>query len=649
MATQPAPDTGAGPAADSATRLLESWLAEHERKSLLRFLTCGSVDDGKSTLIGRLLLETQSVPRDVLAAVERDSRSLGSQGERTDLAFLTDGLKAEREQGITIDVAYRSFATERRRFIIADTPGHEQYTRNMATGASTAELAVILIDARHGVTRQTRRHACITSLLGIRQVIVAVNKMDLVGYDRAAFERVRDEFLAFAAGLEPRDHHAVPISALEGDCVTTRGERMPWYGGPTVLELLETLPTAPSLERGAFRFPVQLALRPSSDFRGFAGSIASGRVRVGDRVAVLPSGRTTTVARIATLDGDLPEAVAPMAVVLAFTEEVDCGRGDLIAAAAARPGLSNRFDADLVWFDDAPLVAGREYLLRHGTLETPTTVVRLAHRTDLATLAASPAPVLEANEIGRVELRTTRPLAFDPYRDNRATGAFILVDRTTNATCAAGMIVASEIGHWLDPSETRLRPSASAVTTREREGRYGQRPATILLTGLSGSGKSAVARAVERLLFDLGRVAVVLDGEGIRAGLSRDLGFSAADRSENLRRAMEVARTLNESGLVVVASFVAPQEDARRRCRELVGSERFLLVHCAAPLEHCRRRDPSGVYRDAERGLLRDVPGLDLRYEEPTDADLVLPTHERDIAACAEDLVALLRERGFVV
>jgi len=641
----------------AATTMLEAWLATHERKELLRFLTCGNVDDGKSTLIGRLLLETDSVPQDVLAAVQRDSRAQGTQGEKTDLAFLTDGLKAEREQGITIDVAYRTFATGKRRFILADTPGHEQYTRNMATGASTADLAIILIDARNGVTRQTRRHAFITSLLGIRQVIVAVNKMDLVGFDEARFERVRDDFLAFAAQLPERTYYTVPVCAIDGDNLTGASERMPWYRGATVLSLLETMPVDTGVNQVNFRFPVQLALRPSSDFRGLAGTIASGRIQRGDSVLALPSGRSSRVARIVTLEGDLEHAVAPQAVTITLEDEIDCSRGDTLCAPDDRPTLSDRFEATVVWMSDAALIPGKEYWLKHGSVETPAIVTRLLHRVDIETLEERPAPNLELNAIGRVEFRTARTLAFDPYDRNRATGSFILIDRVTNATAGAGLIMSSEIGHWLDTAQGELRPSLSTVTNGEREARYGQRPATVLLTGLSGSGKSAIARAVERALFNLGRVAVVLDGEGVRAGLSRDLGFSAADRSENLRRAMEVAKTLNDAGLIALCAFVAPQEDARQRCRELIGEGHFYTVHLAAPLEACRAglavqnplQRPTRVYEEADAGRVQNIPGIDLVYEVPTNADLVLATHELDGATCAARVVELLRERGVIV
>jgi bifunctional enzyme CysN/CysC len=645
-----------------ATRQLDAWLAAHGRKDLLRFLTCGNVDDGKSTLIGRLLLETESVPKDVLAAVERDSKAQGTQGEKTDLAFLTDGLKAEREQGITIDVAYRTFATDRRRFLLADTPGHEQYTRNMATGASTAEVAIILIDARHGVTNQTRRHSFITSLLGIRQAIVAINKMDLVGWNRERYEEVRAAFLEVARQLPAREHHVVPISALLGDNVVRRTEATPWYGGPTVLELLETLPVDASVAaRGPFRLPVQLALRPSHDFRGFAGTIASGRIRRGDTVVALPSGRSATIDRIVDFNGDRDEASAPMAVTVTLDREIDLSRGDTLSKAESatndrpesRPTLSDRFDATIVWMDEAPLVPGKEFRLKHGTCETTAIVTRIVHRIDVTTFATTPAPAFQLNDIGRVEVRTARPLAFDPYREIRGTGSFILIDRVSNATAGAGLIEGSDIGRWLDPARGQLSEQISEVSSAEREARFGQKPATILLTGLSGAGKSAVARAIERRLFDLGRNAIVLDGEAMRAGLSRDLGFSAADRSENLRRAMELAKLVNDSGVIAIAAFVAPQAESRSRSRQLIGHDRFLLVHLDAPLEELRRRGSSEVYRATDQsggeGGPKHIPGVDLPYETPTDADLTLPSHEIGAAECADRVIELLRQSGRIV
>ena len=633
-------------ASDLVITDIEAYLAQHERKELLRFLTCGNVDDGKSTLIGRLLHDTKTIYEDQLAAVEADSKVHGTQGGAIDLALLVDGLKSEREQGITIDVAYRYFSTARRKYIIADTPGHEQYTRNMATGASTADLAVILVDARKGVTTQTRRHAFITSLLGIRQVVVAVNKMDLVAYAEERFEAIRQEYLAFAAELPDRTHWFLPLSALGGDNVVTRSERMPWYGGAPLLELLDTVPVDADRNLVDFRFPVQYVSRPSPDFRGFAGTIASGSVKVGDEVVSLPSGRTSRVARIVTFDGDLPEATAPMAVTLTLEDEIDASRGDVLCPPGDRPFVASRLEAMLVWMDARPMVPGREYLLKHNTHETPGVFSRIVHRVDVNTLARADAPSLGLNEIGRVELRTSRPLLFDAYERNRGTGAFIVVDRITSGTVGAGMIVASGSGRWEDRAPARLVATPSAVTAEEREARFGQRPTTTLLTGLAGAGKTEIAREVERRLFDRGRAVVVIDGQGMRLGMNRDLGFSAADRSENLRRSMEVARVLNDAGLLCVASLVAPLAEGRRRSRELIGADRFLLVHVSTPIEVCRLADRSGLYRDAAAGKITDVPGVSFPYEIPDDADLTLSAHELSTAECADRIVLELERRG---
>ena len=625
---------------------IEAYLARHEKKELLRFLTCGNVDDGKSTLIGRLLHDTHAIYEDQLAAVEKDSKVHGTQGGAIDLALLVDGLKSEREQGITIDVAYRYFSTPRRKLIIADTPGHEQYTRNMATGASTADLAVILIDARKGVTTQTKRHSFITSLLGIQQVVVAVNKMDLVDFSQARFEEIVAEYKQFARELPDRAHFFVPLSALAGDNVVAKSERTPWYEGPPFLTLLDTLPVDAATPRVSFRFPVQYVNRPTPDFRGFAGTIASGSVRPGDEIVSLPSGRTTRVAHIVSWEGDLPEAFAPMSVTLTLEDEIDASRGDVFCRPEDRATVATRAEVMLVWMDDRPMVPGREYFIKHNTHETPGVFTRVLHRVDVNTLARVDAPALALNEIGRVELKTSRPLIFDPYSKNRGTGAFIVVDRITNGTVAAGMITDAAEGHWGDKAPSRLRATPSAVTPGERQARFGQRPTTVLITGLAGSGKTAIGRLVERRLFDRGRAAVVLDGQGMRLGMNRDLGFSASHRSENLRRSMEIAKVLNDSGLLVIATFVAPEADARTRSRALVGEDRFLLVYLEAPLETCRAADKSGIYKDAATGLVTDVPGLSFPYEPPTDADLVLPSHELSPEECADRIVAELDRRG---
>ncbi len=628
---------------------IDAYLEQHEKKELLRFLTCGNVDDGKSTLIGRLLHDTHAIFEDQLAAVEKDSKVHGTQGGAIDLALLVDGLKSEREQGITIDVAYRYFSTPRRKFIIADTPGHEQYTRNMATGASTADLAVILIDARKGVTTQTRRHSYITSLLGIQQVIVAINKMDLVGYSQERFEEIRRDYLDFARQLPDRAQFFLPLSALLGDNVVTPSERMPWYEGEPLLAQLDALPVDAAVSRVSFRFPVQYVNRPSPDFRGYAGTIASGSIRPGDEITSLPSGRTTRVARVVTWEGDLDEAFAPQAVTLTLEDEIDASRGDLFVKPEERAIVATRAEAMLVWMDDRPLVPGREYFIKHGAHETPGTIARIVHRVDVNTLERGDAPSLGLNEIGLVELRTSRPLLFDAYSRNRATGAFIVVDRITNGTVGAGMITEAAAGHWDDRAPGRLVATPSAVTADERRARYGQQPATVLLTGLAGSGKTEVARLVERKLFDRGRSVVVLDGQGMRLGMNRDLGFSVADRSENLRRSMEVARVLNDAGLIAVASFVAPEAEARRKSRALVGEDRFVMAYLSAPLEACKNTDRGGLYRDAAAGKLGDVPGVSFPYEVPDDADLVLASHELPAEECAERIVLELVRRGVLV
>jgi bifunctional enzyme CysN/CysC len=634
---------------------VEAYLARHERKELLRFLTCGSVDDGKSTLIGRLLYDAHMVAEDTLAAVEKDSRSMGTQSGALDMALLVDGLKSEREQGITIDVAYRYFTTATRKYIIADTPGHEQFTRNMATGASTCDVAVLLVDARYGVIVQTRRHSYITSLLGIGEIVVAVNKMDLVGHSEARFREIVAEYEAFAAKLPPRRVRFIPMSALNGDNVVHASEAMPWYTGPTLLEHLDQVPLGSRWGFPEFRFPVQWVNRPNLDFRGFAGTVASGAVKPGDRVMVLPSRKSSTIARIATFDGDLSEAAAPLSVTLTLADEIDCARGDTIVHAGATPVGGQDLHAMVVWMDDASsLVPGREYLLKHGTNKTPATVVRIAHRVDVNTLEASPAPALGLNDIGQVAIRTQRPLVYDPYARSRQTGAFILVDRLTNMTAGAGMLLdpADVEGHWGDePRGAHLKPSRALLTPAEREARLGQRPFTLLFTGLSGSGKSLLARAVERRLFDMGRLGAVVDGSTMRTGLSRDLGFTRADRSENLRRGMELARAFNEAGLVVLASFTAPEAASRERARELVGADRFATVYLSTPLEVCRDRDPSGLYREAASGAITGVPGVDLEYEAPESPDLAIPFHElgpTDVAlsAAVERVLTFLDSRG---
>jgi len=632
---------------------IHAYLERHQQKELLRLLTCGSVDDGKSTLIGRLMHDTRAIYEDQLAAIRRDSARQGTTGGELDLALLTDGLKAEREQGITIDVAYRYFSTERRKFIIADCPGHEQYTRNMATGASTCQLAIILIDARHGVMPQTRRHSFICALLGIRHLVVAVNKMDLVDFDQATFEEIRRAYTAFVAGLGIQDITFIPISALAGDNVAAASERTPWYPGPPLLAHLESVHIASDHNLQDLRFPVQLVLRPDQHFRGFAGSLASGVVRVGDEVMVLPSRARTTVQRIVTWEGDLPEAFAPMSVALVLADEVDCSRGDTLVRPGDEPQVAHELEAMVVWMDERPFVRGRSYLIKQTTRAVPGELDALLYRVDVNTLARAPAHALAMNEVGRCLLALHRPLAFDLYARNRATGAFIIIDRSTNGTVGAGMIV--ERGErsggdpWAQGGVDEGGADARSPITREaREARAQQRAITLLLTGLPASGKRTLAYALEQRLFAAGRSVAVLYGPAMRRGLSRDLGYSADDRSENLRRGAEVARLFNDAGLLCICAFVAPHEAVRRRARRVIGDDRVLEVYLSAPPAVCRARDRTGMYARAEAGELKAFPGVSAAYEAPERPDLVLPTHELDENACVDALLALLRQHGAI-
>ncbi|MBU6276459.1 MAG: sulfate adenylyltransferase subunit CysN [Planctomycetes bacterium] len=633
---------------------IDAYLAQHERKELLRFITCGSVDDGKSTLIGRLFYESKMIYEDQLAAIRKDSSRYGTTGGEVDLALFTDGLEDERQQGITIDVAYRYFSTDKRKFIIADTPGHEQYTRNMATGASTADLAIILVDARHGILTQTKRHSFIVSLLGIRHVVVAVNKMDIVGWDEAVFERIRADYQAFAARLELPDVHFLPISALKGDNVVANSGNMPWYTGSPLMTLLETVYIGSDRNLEDFRFPVQLVLRPNLDFRGFSGTIASGIIRTGDEVMSLPSRRKSRVKSIVTFDGPLDEAFAPQSVTLTLEDEIDSSRGDMLVRPGNQPKVDKRFDAMVVWMADEPLVPGKQYLFKQTTKVTTGSVATLRYRVDVNTLHRETAPVLALNEIGRCAVALTEPIAFDAYRRNRATGGFIMIDRLTNATVGAGMILDREpeegrgAAHWDDAAAEHLQGIESAVTTAEREARYGQKPVTLLLTGLTGSGKTTLATALERRLFEAGRAVGVIDGQALRLGISRDLGFSAEERSENLRRGAEIARLFNDAGLICIAAFVAPEEAVRQKAVERIGRERCLVVHLSAPLDVCRQRDTDGHYARADAGEAAGFPGVSAPWEPPADPDLVLPTHHWPVARCVEAIVALLGERGAI-
>jgi bifunctional enzyme CysN/CysC len=633
---------------------INEYLLQHERKELLRFITCGSVDDGKSTLIGRLFYESKMIYEDQLAAIKKDTSRYGTTGGEIDLALFTDGLEDERQQGITIDVAYRYFSTDKRKFIIADTPGHEQYTRNMATGASTADLAIILIDARHGVLTQTKRHSFIVSLLGIKHIIVAINKMDIVDYDEAVFERIKADYIDFASRLELPDVHFMPLSALKGDNVVVNSPNMPWYTGAALMPLLETVYIGSDRNMEDFRFPVQLVLRPNLNFRGFAGTIASGIIRRGDEVMSLPSRKKSRVKSIVTFDGELDEAFAPQSVTLTLEDEIDSSRGDMLVRPGNLPKVDHKFEASIVWMSDEPLVPGKQYFFKQTSKMTTGAVSTLRYRIDVNSLHREPAPALALNEIGRCAITLTSPIAHDAYRRNRTTGGFIMIDRLTNATVGAGMILDREPDegtgdHWGEsPTAGQLHGESSAVTADERQARFGQKPATVLLTGLTGAGKSTLAKALERKLFDMGRAVVVLDGQNMRLGISKDLGFTTAERSENLRRSVEVARLFNDAGILCIGAFVAPDEDVRQKAADRVGRDRFLVVHLAAPVDVCRQRDTDGHYKLADAGELANFPGVSAPYEPPAEPDLVLPTHEWPVGRCVAAVIALLEERGLV-
>ncbi|MBL9077505.1 MAG: sulfate adenylyltransferase subunit CysN [Planctomycetes bacterium] len=635
---------------------IDTWLQRYGRREMLRLLTCGSVDDGKSTLIGRLLYDSQMVFDDVLAATKKASDRFGTTGDDLDLALLVDGLQAEREQGITIDVAYRYFSTERRKFVIADTPGHVQYTRNMATGASNCDLAVILIDARHGVLEQTHRHSFLCALLGIQHFVIAINKMDLVGWSQARFDEIRQAYGEFAARLQVRDIHFIPMSALKGENVVRRGENMPWFQGSPLLDHLETVHVASDRNLVDLRFPVQLVQRPHLDFRGYAGTLASGVVRKGDRVAVVPSGKQSTVASIVTFDGEVDEAFAGMAVTLTLADEIDISRGDMLVAPNNAPPLANTVEAMVVWFAEAPLRQGARFLLKHTTAQTATTVTDIRYRINVGSLHRESAEQLQMNEIGRIRLDCARPLAADAYAKNRQTGAFILIDRLINATVGAGMIVERK-----SATDTAQRRQSSAdartnvrlasrrqVTPEQRKTRLGQEPFVLWITGLPRAGKSTLAYGLEKLLFDRQMHAHVLDGELLRMGLSSDLGFRGADRTENLRRAAELARLNLDFGLITIVALVSPLHSDREEARRIIGADRFVQVLCDAPLAACEARDEDGLYARARAGEIEGVTGIDAPYERPQRADLELDTVHTSAADNLAKVTALLQQRGLL-
>ena len=613
---------------------IDAYLIAHQNKSLLRFITCVSVDDGKSTLIGRLLYDSKMIFEDQLAALEEDSRRIGTQGGEIDFALLVDGLAAEREQGITIDVAYRFFSTDKRKFIVADTPGHEQYTRNMVTGASTADLAVILIDARKGVLTQTRRHSFLVSLIGIRHIVLAVNKMDLVGYDRAIFDKIVADYRAFAAEIGLTDILAIPISGLRGDNITSASDATPWYAGPTLMQHLETVEVDETrLQAGPLRMPVQWVNRPNLDFRGFSGEIAAGRVQPGDRVRILPSGRETRVARIVTKDGDLPLAVAGQSITLTLADEVDCSRGDIIASADDPAEVADQFETTIVWMAEEPLLTGRSYWLKIGTKTVSATVTEQKYKINVNTLEHLAAKQLELNEIAVCNISLDQPVAFDPYEQNHDTGGFILIDRITNGTVGAGMIRfalrrAQNI-HW----------QALDVNKATRAAAKGQRPSVLWFTGLSGAGKSTIANLVEKKLQAMGRHTYILDGDNVRHGLNRDLGFTDADRVENIRRVAEVAKLMADAGLIVLVSFISPFRSERRLARDLMPAGEFLEVYVDTPLAVAEERDVKGLYKKARAGELKNFTGIDSPYEAPEAPEIHVDTTSLTPAEAAELIV----------
>ncbi|MEZ5871698.1 MAG: sulfate adenylyltransferase subunit CysN [Nitratireductor sp.] len=614
-----------------------AYLKSHEEKSLLRFITCGSVDDGKSTLIGRMLYESKMIFEDQLTALQSDSARFGTQGEGIDFALLVDGLASEREQGITIDVAYRFFSTDRRKFIVADTPGHEQYTRNMATGASTAELAIILIDARKGILTQTRRHSYIVSLLGIRHVVLAVNKMDAVEYSRKTYEKIVADYTEFASALgrdgkPPFDIVPIPVSALKGDNIVEPSSRMDWYRGPVLLSHLETVKVDDRAESQPFRLPVQWVNRPDSSFRGFAGQIASGSVSPGERIRVQPSGRESTVARIVTQDGDLDRAVAGQSVTLTLNDEIDISRGDIISTAMSPSEVADQFETTLLWMADEPMLPGRPYLLKIGPKTVLATITAPKYQVNVNSFEHLAATKLELNEIGVCNIALDRQIAFDPYEANRETGGFILIDRMTNATVGMGLI------HFALRRSANIHWQAMEVDRSRRAELKNQKPAVLWFTGLSGSGKSTIANLVEKKLAGLGHHTYLLDGDNVRHGLNKDLGFTDADRVENIRRVAEVARLMADAGLITLVSFISPFRSERQMARELMPDGEFIEVFVDTPLALAEQRDVKGLYKKARAGQIKNFTGIDSPYEAPETAEIHI--HTADMSA--EDAASLI-------
>ena len=619
-----------------------AYLEAQENKSLLRFITCGSVDDGKSTLIGRLLFESKLLFEDQLAALEADSKKVGTQGGDIDFALLVDGLAAEREQGITIDVAYRFFSTDKRKFIVADTPGHEQYTRNMATGASTAELAVLLIDARHGLLTQTRRHSFIVSMLGVRKLVLAVNKMDLVDYSEQVYEDILAEYKTFSEALDVDTITAIPVSALKGDNVTEAGENMPWYTGPTLLEHLETIPVGDHAREQSFRMPVQWVNRPNLDFRGFSGQIASGEIRPGDRVKVMPSGTESTIARLVTYDGDLEVGHAGQSVTITLSDEVDASRGDVIVTADDPSGVADQFQAHVLWMSEKPMMPGRPYVMKIGAREATVTPSKLKHKINVNTLAKEPSKSLGLNEIGVCNVSIDRDIAFDPYKASRATGGFIMIDRMTNNTVGMGLLNfalrrASNI-HW----------EAMDIDKSARAELKGQRPVILWFTGLSGAGKSTIANLVESQLHARGHHTIILDGDNVRHGLNRDLGFTEADRVENVRRVSEVSKLMVDAGLITLSSFISPFKSERKMARDRVEDGEFCEIFVDTSLEVAESRDAKGLYKKARAGEIKNFTGIDSPYEAPEKPEIHLHMDDLSAEEAAAQVIAWLEQHGYI-
>ncbi|PRY66017.1 sulfate adenylyltransferase subunit CysN [Halomonas ventosae] len=622
---------------------IAGYLKSHEHKGLLRFITCGSVDDGKSTLIGRLLFESKLLFEDQLAAIEADSRKYGTQGTEMDFALLVDGLAAEREQGITIDVAYRFFSTDKRKFIVADTPGHEQYTRNMVTGASNADAAILMVDARHGILTQTRRHSFLMSLIGMRKVVVAINKMDLVDYSKERFDEIVEEYREFAKQLGLEEITFIPMSALKGDNVIEHGHHMPWYHGPTLMAYLETVEVDDErLQRDPFRLPVQWVNRPNLDFRGFTGMVTSGTVRPGDAIRVQPSGKTSTVSRIYTFDGDLDEAVAGQSITLLLDDEIDISRGDIISGVEQPSQTADQFETSLVWMHDQPLLPGRPYLMKLGTQTVSATVTDIKYQVNVNTLEHTAAKQLDLNGIGICTLSLNKPVAFDPYQASQDTGGFILIDRMTNNTVGAGML------HFALRRSQNIHMQHVDIDKQARALSKGQQPALLWFTGLSGAGKSTIANRVEKKLHAAGQHTYLLDGDNVRHGLNRDLGFTDADRVENIRRVAEVSKLMVDAGLLVITSFISPFRSERQLARDLVDDGEFIEVFVDTPLDVAEERDPKGLYRKARRGELKNFTGIDSAYEPPESPDLHIKTQDMSSDEAADAIIALLRERQLI-